>query len=488
MAKGMEFHLARRAYVIPTTKEYYELFATMVRAAREQILIAGWDFQPELRLLRYRDGQGEELALGDLLVDLARENPALDIRIISWNYSLLLATTGEILSQAAWTAKLPDNVHFEFDPAEAAGGSHHHKVCVIDDRIAFVGGIDLSVRRWDTAERPPSDSLRVDPAGTTYDPWHDVQMMVEGDAARRLGELVREQWSWEADDEAPVPLRTSGRGLEWPDVEPDFENIDLGLVKTWPSKQDGCSMPDEIAPLYEKLIRDARHYVYIENQYLTNAALIEALEAKLAEEDGPEVILVVPARMREWYERASFGIERDRVAKRLRARDPHGRLRIVTPWSSDATEERDVYVHAKVIVVDDEHLIVGSANFAERSTHVDTEICAYVSTTHGARPESIRNVRDRLMGIHLGHAADVVSFEIDRLGSLRALIDATAHDEGAALRPLVTDDAGRAELIPMWFADPRRSVWREPRMWLVVGAMAGVVATGFVLARRTRRG
>ena len=84
-------------------------------------------------------------------------------------------------------------VHFRYDNTHPVGGSHHQKIVVIDDRVAFCGGIDLTCRRWDTCAHARRDAQRVR-QGAPYPPFHDLMMAVEGDAARALGDLVRERW------------------------------------------------------------------------------------------------------------------------------------------------------------------------------------------------------------------------------------------------------------------------------------------------------
>src|SRR5205823_4901455 len=94
----------------------------------------------------------------------------------------------------------PSRVHFRLDNMLPVGASHHQKIIVVDDALAFSGGLDLTIRRWDTSRHAVNDPNRCDPAGQSYRPFHDVQMMVDGDAARVLAELARERWGRVADE------------------------------------------------------------------------------------------------------------------------------------------------------------------------------------------------------------------------------------------------------------------------------------------------
>lgn len=97
-----------------------------------------------------------------------------------------------IVDLARWF--LTRSVDFKFDSAHPLGCSHHQKVVVIDDRFAVCGGIDMTSDRWDTPAHLHEDTRRRKMNGKHYGPWHDLTMMIEGDAARALGELGRRRW------------------------------------------------------------------------------------------------------------------------------------------------------------------------------------------------------------------------------------------------------------------------------------------------------
>ena len=116
------------------------------------------------------------------------------------------------------------------------GCSQHQKIIVVDNAVAFSGGLDLTIRRWDTTDHAPDNPDRVDPSGEPFKPFHDVQMMVDGDAARALAEIACERWSRAAACERPA-ARPSGD--PWPDsVTPDFTDVDIGIARTQPCYDD----------------------------------------------------------------------------------------------------------------------------------------------------------------------------------------------------------------------------------------------------------
>ena len=112
-------------------------------------------------------------------------------------------------------------IRFCLDDDLPFGASQHQKIVVVDDALAFSGGLDLTTRRWDTRAHRLDDPRRVDLAGVPYAPFHDVQAMVDGKAAAALAELARVRWTHGACERAP-PVRPTGD--PWPkSVTPDSD-------------------------------------------------------------------------------------------------------------------------------------------------------------------------------------------------------------------------------------------------------------------------
>ncbi len=185
---------ASRLATLVDTADYFSAFAEACLAAKRQILILGWDFDRCERL--HRDTQDAEIPdqLGAFLVWLVKQNPALNVYLLSWDFNMIYAAERELLPALRLRIQAPPRFHFRLDGMHPKGASHHQKVVVIDDRVAFVGGIDLSRWRWDTAEHKPDDPRRIDPNGKPYPPFHDMMLLVEGETAARLGDLARERW------------------------------------------------------------------------------------------------------------------------------------------------------------------------------------------------------------------------------------------------------------------------------------------------------
>ncbi len=126
-------------------------------------------------------------------------------------------------------------IHFCLDGEHPIGASQHQKVVVIDDTVAFSGGFDVSKWRWDTSEHLPDDKLRVDPEGKPYPPFHDVQMVVDGEAASALGELVRAALGSSLRRTAVEVDQDQMIMIPWPiSVTPDFKDISVAISRTLP--------------------------------------------------------------------------------------------------------------------------------------------------------------------------------------------------------------------------------------------------------------
>jgi phosphatidylserine/phosphatidylglycerophosphate/cardiolipin synthase-like enzyme/uncharacterized membrane protein YdjX (TVP38/TMEM64 family) len=462
---------ASKAAFIVDGDAYFKAFVAAARTAQRSLLITGWDFHSRTRLLcGAADGGGCDLELGDFLNQLARERRDLQIHILIWDYPMIFGMDREWAPIYGLGWKPHRRVHFRYDNTHPTGGSHHQKIVVIDDAMAFNGGIDLTCRRWDTCAHAAKDEHRV-MSGTPYPPFHDLMMAVEGDAARALGELVRERWRIATGETLRAPTASrrmawarrrsalSPAASRWPDdLRVDLRDVPVAISLTSPSV-NGHGGRREVEALYVDMIAAARHGIYIENQYFTAEKIGDALEARLREADGPEVVLVLRKLSHGWLEEMTMEALRTRLIERLKAADSHGRLRVVYPYIEGLEEGACIDVHSKMIVIDDEIARIGSANIANRSMGLDTE-CDLSIAADGREDvrAAIRGLRATLLGEHLGQAPDAVQAVIDRTHSLQAPIDElrqeqrTLHElEGGAQTP-----EGLLNMLSV--ADPERPV------------------------------
>ena len=411
---------ADRFYCIQDAADYFQLVRRALLDARETVFILGWDINSTINLVPGLSGAGEPTRLDELIAFIARRRPQLRIYILIWDYGALYTLEREPLARWRLRWRMPRRVRFGFDDYHPVGASHHQKIVVVDDRLAFCGGIDLTGHRWDTCAHRLEEPARKTLIGP-YDPYHEVQAMVSGPAAASLGVLSRDRWRLLGHDQLP-PGGHSKRDL-WPsDIVPDFTDVDVAISRTMPPSETQPAVR-ECEALFRDSIAHAKRLIYIESQYFTDDTLAGDLAARLREPDGPEIVIVAPKECYGWLERQTMGAFRDAAFRGLTGADTFGRLRLVYPTAS---REKDVptFVHSKVMIVDDELVRIGSANFARRSMGMDTECDVAVEAGGDSRVcAGIRHIRARLLAEHLSRPVEAIAKEIERSGSLCALID-----------------------------------------------------------------
>ena len=449
-------HAARVALLVDG-EEYFRAFAHAAERARSSIVILGWDFSSSTRLrfdaqIRRR---GPPACLGDFLNWLVRRRRGLNVYVLDWDYPMVFGVDREFppIYGLGWTPHR--HVLVAYDNTHPVGGSHHQKIVVVDDALAFVGGFDLTDRRWDTCAHSADDVRRI-AAGTPYAPFHDLMMAVDGEAARALGAIARERWR--AATGQPVAPPVQG-GDPWPpNLPPALTHVEVALARTLPGAA-GRELVREVEQLYLDMIGAARSRIYIENQYFTAFGIGEALAARLAEPDGPEIVVVVRLSSHGWLEEHTMHVLRTRIIRSLREADHHQRFGIYYAHIDGLREGTCIDVHSKLMIVDDEILRIGSANLCNRSMGMDSECDAAFEARGDPRIASvIAGFRERLLGEHLDVAAARVRAETLRTGTLRGAIEALAGNT-RTLKPLDhLDEWPDAVVTLAQVADPERPV------------------------------
>jgi phospholipase D1/2 len=448
---------AGRAAFLVDGATYFAAVAAAFERAQKRIWIVGWDLNTHVRLRRNGDG-GVSDQLGPLLHDLLRRRRHLHVHVLKWDFAILYAIEHEILPLVSSRPGIKSHrrLHFRYDNHHPTGASHHQKIVVVDDSIAFAGGLDLTHCRWDTPQHRADDPRRSDPGFPSYGPFHDVQMAVDGEAAAALGELVRRRWK----TATGRAVRAASGGADcWPtELRADVRNVGVGIARTQP-QYDGNDEVREVERLHLDAIARARRFIYLENQYVSASRIGDALAERLREEDGPEVLLVVPRRCSGWLEESTMGVLRDRFLDRLREADRFQRLHVFYP-TAPGVGDNGVFVHAKVAIIDDVLLRIGSANLANRSMGLDTECDLAIEANGNAEvAAAITGFHARLLGEHLGAETGRVVEALRREAGLVRTIDSLRGD-GRTLEPFVSDLPPWAqELVPQEAVfDPERPV------------------------------
>jgi phosphatidylserine/phosphatidylglycerophosphate/cardiolipin synthase-like enzyme len=273
-------------------------------------------------------------------------------------------------------------------------GSHHQKLVVVhrpsepDEDLAFVGGIDLCHGRRDGDEHlGDPQAQHLDRRYGERAPWHDVQAEVHGPAVAQLFETFRERWN----DRTPIEHRSSPSGrirvhvTHEPTVPEPLPVIPeprrcgsqaVQVLRTYPSRRPRYPFaPDgerTIARFYQKAFRRARSLLYIEDQYFWSREVGEALADALRRSPELRVIVVVPrfpdrdgpisGAPHRLGQRRTLDLVRDAGGDR------------VCVYDLENERGTPIYIHAKVVVIDDEVALVGSDNMNRRSWTHDSEL------------------------------------------------------------------------------------------------------------------
>ena len=402
---------------------YFKAVRAAVLKARHSVFILSWDIDSRTVLAPGAAGDGYPEAIGDFLHAVLAERPALQVYVLNWDFAMLYALERELLPAFRTSWRRQRGMSFHMDGKHPIGASHHQKVVVVDDSVAFVGGLDITKCRWDTPEHASENPLRHDADGNPYAPFHDVQAMVDGDTAAALGELARARWT-RATGKVPAPAMVAAHD-PWPaDVEADLCDVDVAISRSEP-EFDGAAGAFEVRQLYLDAIASARRQLFFENQYFTSDTLCNALSARLAGDDPPEIMVISPKDQSGWLEQTTMGALRARIHQRLKAADRNGFYRMYCPHLPGLADGC-LNVHSKVFSVDDELFCVGSANMSNRSMAFDTECNLTIEAQAGASGDRVRmaiaRMRSRLLGEHLAATPEAV-MEANRIHGLHRTVE-----------------------------------------------------------------
>jgi phosphatidylserine/phosphatidylglycerophosphate/cardiolipin synthase-like enzyme len=337
-----------------------------VAAAQSHVHVAGWFFTPSFRM--GADGP----TLRGLL---AEASSRCAVRVLAWAGAPLPLFHPDRAEVRAMCEELTrgTRIEMELDAKERPMHCHHEKLVIVDDRIAYVGGLDLTSFAGNRLDHSAHET-RVGIG------WHDACLRIEGPTAADVAEHFRLRWPHTLDR----PVVVDGEGIEAQLVRTVPENIYDGL-------RDG---EFTILESYLRALRGADRFVYLESQFLWAPEVVQVLAGKLREppSDDFRVVVLLPAKPNNGQDdtRGQIGVLIDAD------REGGGDDRFLACTLFQRGEHASpVYVHAKVGIVDDEWLTVGSANLNGHSFFNDTEVNAVVRD-----PELVRAARLRLWSEH----------------------------------------------------------------------------------------
>jgi phospholipase D1/2 len=451
---------ANRAAILVDGADYFGAARNAMVKAKHTILIAGWDLHSQTRLIGADSPKdGYPLPFAEFLAALVNEKPELDVYLLLWDFSMLYAAERDLFPTLTLRWNTPSRIRFCLDDCVPLGSSQHQKLVVVDDAVAFSGGLDLTIRRWDTAAHRYDEPGRVDPNGKSYLPFHDVQMIVDGEAACALGDLVRMRWSCAACEDL---LRVDVADDPWPgSVPPDFTNVTIGIARTEPPYANREPV-HEVEQLFIDCIDAAERSIYIENQFMTAPRIAERLAARLRACPDLEVLIVCAERHDSWLEAHIMRAGRTAFGKILHEAGS-GRVLLMYPQVESEGCTKNTMVHSKVFIVDDCILRIGSANLNNRSMGTDSECDLVIVARDDETRRAITRQRNRLLGDHCGVSADTVAVAIARAGGSLIAVAQSLHANGHRLVPICDESSGSNEVIALVqnVVDPEQPIGAE---------------------------
>jgi phospholipase D1/2 len=365
-------------------------------------------------------------------------------------------------------------VHFHSDSGHIVTGCVHHKIVVIDDALAFCGGIDLTHKRWDTTAHEPQHDGRCDAHESGYMPVHDTQLCVSGDIARDLADYLRDNWP----AGEPPPDATNAAADLWPPhLHVDFENIPAAVSRTRPqtSLRSGAR---EIEALYLAAIGSTALSLYLENQYFTSTRIARAIANQCRREPALEGLLVGMERPKTPVELHTMGYGLTQFHDVLVREGVHKRVPLVAALCG---ETHGINMHSKLAIFDDAWLTVGSANLNRRSMGFDVECNLVLEARTEAHRERMRQLRNRLLGEHLALSPDEVEDAVRRHGLARLPYVIQRCRRLVPLRPEQLDPMLGPILAPLFDRDERlplptaSSAGAQPKKWSAALMLAAIV-------------
>jgi phosphatidylserine/phosphatidylglycerophosphate/cardiolipin synthase-like enzyme len=339
-----------RVEVLVDGSTYLPAVAEAIAGAKSHVHLLGWCFSPELNLTR----EEEPVVLRNLLSDVARR---VDVRLLVWQGAPLpvFRPTKRDVESYMKVFTRGTRIQAETDSCVRLKYSHHEKVVVVDDEVAFVGGIDLTLDGGDPFDTPKHPSR-----GQIG--WHDAAIRIEGPAVADVANHFRLRWRGPGEERLPAPAIPEPAG-----------DVELQVVRTIPEDIFAGLREGEFSVFesYTRALRSAERLVYLENQFLWSPEVVSILVEKLRDppSDDFRVVAVLPARPNDGAD-----VSRGAISALIHADDGNERFLACTLYARTGPLRDLVYVHAKIGIVDDRWLTLGSANLNERSMFNDSEV------------------------------------------------------------------------------------------------------------------
>ncbi len=371
---------------------YFDRLSDLLEQARDHVIFVGWQVDSRLPL------RSEPLKAK--ILRLVESKPGFHVYFLIWDHAYFYMLEREPMQGRVWDEIHP-RVHFVFDNRHPFGASHHEKLVLIDGKIALCGGIDLCDERWDTPRHHYIDPRRsLDSHQENHGPYHDLAVQVSGPVCSALYSHIASRWRQLTTLSFPKPHHLhaveAGHRVYLSRTQIDLEYPQISMIR-------------EVEFLFRELIHLAEYRLIMEGQYFWSKwvvrLLIEKMEerAKARRPDQPPFQLILTlsdlapvkslTRLMAPYQ-LSLLIDLQKAGRRT-GTDLKLRTPVALPPEGQG-RAKPVYVHSKIIVVDDRFVSIGSGNFSARTLRVDTELTLTLEARSHAEHSQITRLSHEL--------------------------------------------------------------------------------------------
>jgi len=343
-----------------------------IRAASSHVHMTAWFLSPDFVM----EAGDPPVVVRDLLAEAARR---VDVRVLMWAGAPLpvFRPSRRMARGVRDELETAGPLRCALDSRERPLHCHHEKTIVIDDRVAFVGGIDLTSLGGDRRDYSGH------PARATLG-WHDAATRIHGPLVEDVARHFATRWLAVTGERLPDPQPAAAAG-----------NVTAQIVSTCPERVYPTLPRGAFGVLesYVRALRSAERFIYLETQYLWSPEIVAVLADKLGDppSDRFRVVLLLPAKPK-----GGTDDTRGALGELIDADQGRGGVLGCCLFARSEQVADPIYVHAKIGVVDDRWLTIGSANLNDHSLFNDTELNV---VTHD--PELARNTRLELWAEHL---------------------------------------------------------------------------------------
>lgn len=400
---------------------YYDRITELLETTKEYAIFAGWQIDSRLPLRMYSKSQNfnfDEVSstesLRDKVIRIYQENKNFHFYFIFWDHSYLYVWERQLWQGRIWDEIHP-RIHFVFDNRHPFGASHHEKISIFDGKIALCGGIDLCDERWDSPQHLYLDPRRsLNRREENHGPYHDLAVQVSGPICTEIQKHIERRWKAISTISFPESRCFPGYKMNVSGAHQVYVSRTIAQIDYFPKEY---SVIREVEFLFRDLIEAAEHRIILEGQYYWSKIINDLLISKMHRMAGKnfEIILIladlekIKSLTRHMM---SFELtllrQLELVAQYTGTRLLFGSPFVYSPQKEKFLPPKPIYIHSKIIIIDDHYLAIGSANFATRALRIDTEIHLTLEARTEMERAHIRRVAKQVLdhwqiGFHHGN-------------------------------------------------------------------------------------